>query len=314
MQMAISGIDTRRFDIWRYQALYGESEIPEEYLISDCRDAFTPLVQRDDHLWIKHEDRHPLGSHKGRSLAYQLSALSAAGKKKFVISSSGNAAIAFLSLTPSAESIALVPPGTDPAKLVYLQGMATVGHCAISPIAIKLAQLLVKKKGFIDLRPSQSREAMIGLQSLGFELYEQVSDLSQEFAIVAVTTSGGNVLGMYQAFMTLKKLGMIQSLPRMYPVLLTNYQGGYLSPERQKSLDEMVVTTGGRILRSDPVRDGNEQTSFEGNTAHHMYQQCQKELGKTILLFTGRIWPSSTQKTTLPTYSSLVDLTENFNI
>lgn len=314
MQMAISGIDTRRFDIWRYQALYAESKIPSQYWISDSRDTFTPLEERTAHLWIKREDLHPLGSHKGRSLAYQLSSWLAKGEKKFVLSSSGNAAIAFLALTPSDQSIALVSPSIDSAKLGYLQSMQTNGHAVISPIAKKLAELLVGKKGFVDLRPSHSDEAILGLASIGFELFEQLPEISQEFAVVSVTTSGGNILGMYQGFLKLQKMGMIKTLPRIYPVLLLEYNGGYLSPGRREALEKVVSDTGGRILESVPVRDGPENTSFEGNTAYHMYLQCQKELGKTILLFTGRIWPSSTQKTTLPMYTSFAELTAHFNI
>lgn len=46
------------------------------------------------HLFLKREDKHPLGSHKGRSIPVMIDAYVAQGKKKFSISSSGNAALA----------------------------------------------------------------------------------------------------------------------------------------------------------------------------------------------------------------------------
>ncbi len=46
-------------------------------------------------LFLKREDLHPLGSHKGRSIPYMIDThLAAGGKPYFIISSSGNAALA----------------------------------------------------------------------------------------------------------------------------------------------------------------------------------------------------------------------------
>src|ERR1700722_13263607 len=45
-------------------------------------------------LYLKREDMHPSGSHKGRSIPSMIDAYIIQGFKKFSISSSGNAAIA----------------------------------------------------------------------------------------------------------------------------------------------------------------------------------------------------------------------------
>src|SRR3989344_4990843 len=45
-------------------------------------------------LYLKHEDMHPLGSHKGRSIPPMINKYVAQGVEHFVISSSGNAALA----------------------------------------------------------------------------------------------------------------------------------------------------------------------------------------------------------------------------
>ncbi|MBI4836290.1 MAG: PLP-dependent lyase/thiolase [Candidatus Abawacabacteria bacterium] len=312
--MLFSGINKRRFDIWRYQALYPHHLSDDALLISDQRKEFTALEQRYDTLWIKHEDEHPLGSHKGRSLAYQLSVLTAAGHQRFVLSSSGNAAIAFLSLTPSLQSFAIVSSHIDAAKLHYLQNLSTVGHVIMSSVAPNLTRALVKQKEFIDLRPSQSEDAIIGLSSLGFELFEQMPDLSDQYAIVSVTTSGGNVLGMHRAFSLLQQQGLIKSLPRLYPVLLENYPAGHLSPERRRQLVTVVAESKSEILVSSPVYNGQQLTSFEGNTAYQVYEQNKQKLGKTIVLFTGRIWPVSGETATMPMYQSLAALVKNYSL
>src|SRR3989338_6444090 len=45
-------------------------------------------------LWFKREDLHPYGSHKGRSIPQMIKEYAKLGTKQFVISSSGNAALA----------------------------------------------------------------------------------------------------------------------------------------------------------------------------------------------------------------------------
>lgn len=47
-------------------------------------------------IWFKREDLHPYGSHKGRSLPLMIKEYAKLGTKHFVISSSGNAALAAL--------------------------------------------------------------------------------------------------------------------------------------------------------------------------------------------------------------------------
>ena len=47
-------------------------------------------------LWFKFENKHHLGSHKGRSLPIMIEAELKNGQNNFVISSSGNAALAAL--------------------------------------------------------------------------------------------------------------------------------------------------------------------------------------------------------------------------
>ena len=45
-------------------------------------------------LYLKREDRHPYGSHKGRSIPVMIDHYSAQGERRFAITGSGNAALA----------------------------------------------------------------------------------------------------------------------------------------------------------------------------------------------------------------------------
>ena len=66
-------------------------------------DMVTPQIKADNlakkiglntDLYLKHEDMHPLGSHKGRSIPPMINKYAEQGIINFVISSSGNAALA----------------------------------------------------------------------------------------------------------------------------------------------------------------------------------------------------------------------------
>lgn len=293
MQLAQLLAENNRFDLWRYQDFLGK--ISPDFWVSDKRAELTPLEQKTDQLWIKREDLHPIGSHKGRSIAYQLSTLRSIGAKKIVLSSSGNAAVALAQLNQFFPAFVFVSPDMDSAKKAQL-AMADQTHTQIISTAFprNFAQYLVKKYDYRDIRPSQSDEAIVGLRTLGLELAEQVSDLGSQYSIYIVTTSGANTLGMFQAFRLLQERGLLQALPKLYPVLMPGYQGGTLTTQRRQQLEEAAAHSGGTIIEHKPVLDGEQPTSFEGNTAFAAYQKHHQPDQKAIVVFTGKKWPSPT--------------------
>lgn len=294
MQLVQQLAKNHRFDLWRYHDFLGK--VPPDFWVSDKRTQFTPLEQKTDKLWIKHEDLHPIGSHKGRSIAYQLSVLRSIGAKKLVLSSSGNAAIALAQLNQFFSAFVFVSPEMDKAKEAQLVLADQSYTKIISTIFPRnFAQYLVNKNGYVDIRPSQSDDAIVGLRTLGLELAEQLSDLSDQYCIYIATTSGANTLGMYQAFVLLLEQGVLQSLPKLYPVLMPGYNGGTLTSQRREQLEAAVTHTGGAIIDQSPVWDGDHPTSFEGNTAYAAYQKHHQGDQKAIVVFTGRSWPISSE-------------------
>lgn len=291
MQLAQLLAENNRFDLWRYQEFL--DEVRPDFWVSDKRTQFTPLEQKTDTLWIKREDLHPIGSHKGRSIAYQLSVLRNIGAKRLVLSSSGNAAIALARLNQFFPAFVFVSPEMDKAKEAQLN-LVDQSYTKIVSTAFprNFAQYLVNKNGYVDIRPSQSDDAIVGLRTLGLELAEQLSDLSDQYCIYIVTTSGANTLGMYQAFVLLHERGLLQSLPKLYPVIMSGYNGGTLTSQRREQLEAAVTHTGGAIINQAPVWHGDHPTSFEGNTAYTAYQAHHHGDQKAIVVFTGRSWSS----------------------
>ncbi len=295
MQLAHLLAKNDRFDLWRYHDFLGG--IAPNFWVGDQREMFTPLEQKTNTLWIKREDLHPIGSHKGRSIAYQLSVLRSIQAQKLVLSSSGNAAIALMKLNQFFQAFVFVSPQIDPAREAELVASEqTYTRCIGTPFPRNFAQYLVNKHSYVDMRPSQSDDAIIGLRTLGLELAEQLPDLDDSYSIYIVTTSGANTLGIYEAFNLLLERGLLNSLPKLFPVLMPTYKGGTLTPARRKQLQVAVAHTKGKILEQEPEKSSIFETSFEGNTAYRAYEKHHALAEKAVIVFTGKQWalPSKT--------------------
>lgn len=313
MQLADLLAKNDRFDLWRYQEFLGK--LDPVFWVSDQRSSFTRLEKKADTLWIKHEDEHPIGSHKGRSIAYQLSILRSKDVKKVVLSSSGNAAIALARLNHFFPSFVFVSPQVDAAKGYQLSLQNGEYTKVIStPFPRNFAHYLAKNEQYWDLRPSQSDDAITGLMSLGFELAEQIADLSDQYSIYAVTTSGANVLGMYKAFCLLQEKGLIATLPKIFPVLISDYQGGTLTPDRRLALESAAIHTGGAIIEQSAVHTGEYPTSFEGNTAFAAYQQKHTPDQKAVVIFTGKKWDLPSDPYSLPQYATIKAFRHDYSL
>lgn len=313
MQLAHLLAKNYRFDLWRYHDFL--EEIAPHFWVSDQREMFTPLQQKTDTLWIKREDLHPIGSHKGRSIAYQLSVLRSIQAMKLVLSSSGNAAIALMKLNQFFPAFIFVSPAIDPAKEAALVASEqTYSRCISTPFPRNFAQYLVNKHGYIDMRPSQSDAAIIGLRTLGLELAEQLPDLDESYSIYIVTTSGANTLGMYQAFRLLFERGLLPSLPKLFPILMPTYKGGTLTQFRRIQLEAAVAHTKGKILEQEPTTSTLYDTSFEGNTAYTAYEKYHSLPEKAVVVFTGKQWALPTHPAHLQRCATIQALRADYSL
>ncbi len=145
-------------------------------------------------LYLKHEDLNPYGSHKGRSIPFMIDHYYAQGDRKFVISSSGNAALAAVIHiqkihTDTGEPVELevyVGHRIAPHKLEKLEAYASE-HIRIVIKEHPLHALTqATQAGFRSLRQSVDDTALIGYTSLAEELCT-IKDLG---AIFIGTSSG----------------------------------------------------------------------------------------------------------------------------
>lgn len=178
-------------------------------------------------LFLKREDEHPLGSHKGRSIPVMIDKYLALGYRHFAISSSGNAALAagryVSSLNPSAGSPAESPieldiligmniPSVKRARLEALKGE----NIRISAHERPLQALHVKTQDpkVKSLRQSTDDLALIGYSSLG----EELSEIPGLKAIFIATSSGTTAEAIARYFIKKSAKATPQTTPEIHIV------------------------------------------------------------------------------------------------
>ncbi len=146
-------------------------------------------------LFFKREDLHPLGSHKGRSIPVMIDIKVAQGAKDFVISSSGNAALAALrhiqkrnSEGDSLSLSILVGENINEDKLRTLKSEISDPKVKIESTPRPLQSLLrlIKSDDKASLRQSTDPEALIGYKALAAEI-----GATPDLAAVFIGTSSG---------------------------------------------------------------------------------------------------------------------------
>ncbi|MDE1875142.1 MAG: PLP-dependent lyase/thiolase [Patescibacteria group bacterium] len=148
-----------------------------------------------DRLYMKREDLHPYGSHKGRSIPIMIDLKVAQGSKDFAISSSGNAALAALrhiqkrNAEGSNLSLSiLVGEHINSDKLARLRSEITDARVTIdeTPRPLQALFRLVKGDGRTSLRQSTDDNALIGYKPLAREIAA-----TPDLAAVFIGTSSG---------------------------------------------------------------------------------------------------------------------------
>ena len=160
-------------------------------------------------LYFKREDLHPLGSHKGRSIPLMVEHYTKQGQTNFVISSSGNAALAAgLYIKKYNEnhdnSLTLkifVGEKINKNKLDTLSKILTKQITIIVTKNPKQQAFQIDKNGQAKiLRQSTDESALLGYEQLAKEL----SKIKKLSAVFIPTSSGTTAHGLYLGFKKLK--------------------------------------------------------------------------------------------------------------
>lgn len=159
-------------------------------------------------VYLKREDKHPYGSHKGRSIPHMIECYVAQGKTSFAISSSGNAALAAIhAVLKSSKPLSLavyIGEHINDQKLSDLQKLAqscqTISIHQVKRPKQVVFQLAQQNKA-TSLRQSTDDSALNGYESLAKELLH----IPQLQAVFIPTSSGTTAQALGKYFQTNNK-------------------------------------------------------------------------------------------------------------
>lgn len=167
------------------------------------------ILRLNQPLYFKREDLHPLMSHKGRSLPLMIDSHLKQGQKNFVVSSSGNAAIASALYIKKLNSKLknkltlqiFVGKKIDSTKLKKLKKLTSKNITLLQTKNPKQSAWQSQKNNSTTwLRQSTDDTALLGYQGLAKEL-AKIKNLA---AVFVPTSSGTTALGLAQGFKKIK--------------------------------------------------------------------------------------------------------------
>jgi len=282
-------VSLQKQGFWRYEKLLGNISL--DCQIDSLQLQPTPLEKVGD-FWLKREDLSPTHSHKFRSLIYQISFLKSKKISKAVLSSSGNAAISssYYAKAAGVKLFTFLSDKTPTEKLAAIQTKNIIPIISIKPL--RLAKYAIKHFGLPDLRPSQDATAVIGFETLGFELFEQNPAIQNIFSFA---TSFSSLQGMRKAYKKLLDMGEIRQLPRFYAVVNDGKLAGELSGHQvDNPVDsfEIVHSTDAEILSTRQHSLSTQlstQISNESVASIAAYLKI-KPAGESVVISTGKLW------------------------
>ena len=260
-------------------------------------------------LAIKREDLNPTGSHKDRGARAQVEGCLARGDRVAVISSSGNAALAAATYGRAAgvEVVALLSPMTAPARVAAVA--AAGARVVVTTKPINYTIRLSRVRGWPDLRPSQSPEALAGFRSLGDELARELDDGAALFGYASSGTTYEAVGGaLAEAGRRVQlhpvQAGLVNGVSRAFDRPGDGRRSlvgdlGVKTSDRVGAVVELVQASGGSAwwVDDDAIREAGAALSAEG---HRVAIECWAALAglrmasaagpmaQAVLLMTGR--------------------------
>jgi len=210
-------------------------------------------------ILLKREDLHPYGSHKGRSISVMIDHYYDKGDRRFVISSSGNAALAAIlkilelnkTKTEPAELRVFYGPNISTAKLAILKAkIPESGQISLFGKERPLQAVLeATEAGYRSLRQSTDDIALLGYRSLAEEL-DTIEDLG---AVFIGTSSGTTAQALAEYFREKKRPVEIHIIQTSSCHPISDSFQDYSGPEERSLADAIVDRTARRREKLVPL-------------------------------------------------------------
>ncbi|MBD3362536.1 pyridoxal-phosphate dependent enzyme [Candidatus Dojkabacteria bacterium] len=185
--------------IWTYSQISELIEPKYHISLGEGGTGINEISFEDQKVCLKREDKNPNQSFKDRSLVFQIAFYLQQGKKRFVISSSGNAAISALSCCQkyNLELDIFVSNKIEDYKLKKITDIIDIKFVHKSKRPKSDAMKFSRKTGAVNLRGSKDEKAVIGFQTIAFELIKQMPNAD---AVFICCSSGTSTVGIWQGY------------------------------------------------------------------------------------------------------------------
>lgn len=212
----------RTHSLWRYHDLL---PVPPEFQVS-FGEGWTPLVRANrleaelghEQIYIKDERLSPTSSFKDRQATVAVSALKTLGIKELVMASTGNASAAYSAYCARAGIKlwvfvnSLVP--AEKIREAALYGTEVIKITGTYDQAKVVAAEFAKRHGIPVERGAKAIVGKESMKTIAFEIAEQLGWRAPDWYIQAVSGGIGPV-GVWKGFTELKRMGLIDRLPKL---------------------------------------------------------------------------------------------------
>lgn len=173
------------------------------------------------HVLLKNETGNPTGSFKDRQVSAGISHARALGFDTVAVVSSGNVACATAAYAARAgmKAVLFMHGMAAPGKIAQAAAYGATAIRVQSPSASAVFDLCIeacRAFGWYHLSTSGMHEPynVEGAKTIAYELYHQTAGALPDW-IVAPVGGGGLLGGIWRGLLDLKRIGLIESLPRL---------------------------------------------------------------------------------------------------
>ena len=245
--LMLEKLRTREPNMWRYRELLPIKSVNN---IISLNEGYTPLVTRKLYgleVHFKLDYLNPTGSFKDRGASSLITHLVEIGVDNIVEDSSGNAgaAIAAYSSIAGIKCKVFVPAGAPEGKKLQIRSYGAElvevngSRAEVSKVAMKEGEKSYYASHlwnpfFIE-----------GLKTISYEYVEQTKGYSPDVVFIPVG-SGGLFLGIYKGFKELKKLNVVNVMPRLIAVQAQGFTPVYdlMYGKHESEIPKVILADG----------------------------------------------------------------------
>jgi len=215
-------LDGKDLGVWKYRCL-----LPVKIDPITLREGGTPLYRCERiekeigcKVYVKHEGLNPSGSFKDRGMTVGITKALELNANAVACASTGNtaASMAMYAARAGLKAYILLPAGKVAIGKVaqaLMHGATVIGIKGNFDQALALIRKICEMKGFYLLN-SVNPFRLEGQKTIAYEIVDELG-FSPDKVIVPVGNAG-NISAIYKGFKEFKKLGLIDTIPKMIGV------------------------------------------------------------------------------------------------